>query len=245
MGKVYIVGAGPGDPELITLKALRLIKEADVILYDRLVSPQLLSYAKESAIKIYVGKEPGESHKQQEINKMLVEFAKRGLTVVRLKNGDPMVFGRGAEECLYVAEHGICCEVVPGVSSFLAASAVSGVPLTARGYSSSFAVVTSHEDPAKGFRSVDLSRIASAVDVVVVLMGASRAYEVLEEIGKIMGYDTHGVIAINVTLPGQTIIRGSLRDLINMVREKGVERPAVIIVGKSAKLSEKLYSVCR
>lgn len=240
MGKVYIVGAGPGDPELITLKALKVIKEADVVLYDRLVSPQIIAYAKEDALKIYVGKTPGESHKQQEINKMLVEFAKKGLIVVRLKNGDPMVFGRGAEECLYVVEHGIPCEIISGVSSFLAASAVSCTPLTMRGYSSSFAVITASEDPTKGFKSVDISKVAKAVDTLAILMGASKAQDVLEEIGKAIGYDVYGTIVINATLPDQIVIRGSVRELIEFAKRGFVHSPAVIIVGKAAHLSEKL-----
>ncbi|MEM0497758.1 MAG: uroporphyrinogen-III C-methyltransferase, partial [Acidilobaceae archaeon] len=151
-GKVFIVGGGPGDPELITIKGLKLVREADVILYDRLCPVEVLKEAKPNAIKIYVGKEPGSHmYSQDDINRMLVEYASQGLNVVRLKGGDPLVFGRGEEECIYVVSHGIECIIIPGVSSFLAASANALAPLTSRGYSSSFAVTTGIEDPSKGF----------------------------------------------------------------------------------------------
>ncbi|MCS7110827.1 MAG: uroporphyrinogen-III C-methyltransferase [Ignisphaera sp.] len=235
-GRVYIVGAGPGDPELITLKALKILQQADAVLYDRLVSQQLLEYARGDALKIYVGKSPGEEHRQNEINRMLVELAGKGMTVVRLKNGDPMVFGRGAEECMYVSQHGIPCEIVPGVSSFLAAAATSCTPLTMRGHSSSFAVVTASEDPAKKSRQVDLSRVAQAVDVVVVLMGARRAREVLKELADTLGGDAHGVVVVSATLPEQKIFRGTLAELIELASTGAIQNPAVIIVGRTAGL---------
>jgi len=240
-GKVYIVGGGPGDPELITVKGLKLVREADVIIYDRLAPVEVLREAKPSALKIYVGKEPGGRGPQQdEINRMLVDYASKGLMVVRLKGGDPFVFGRGEEECIYVTSMGFECEVIPGVSSFLAASARAKAPLTSRGLSSSFAVVTGMEDPGKGFKSVDLARVAAAVDTLVILMGASRAVELLEEVARVRGLEEPGVIVIKATLPEERILYGSLSSLIEMARSGLVENPAVIIVGKSVALREKM-----
>ena len=240
-GKVYIVGGGPGDPELITVKGLKLVREADVILYDRLAPIEVLREARPDAIKIYVGKEPGgKGFTQDEINRMLVDYALKGFKVVRLKGGDPFVFGRGEEECIYVVSHGVECEVIPGVSSFLAASARARAPLTSRGFSSSFAVVTGMEDPGKGFKAVDIRRVAGAVDTIVILMGASNAEKLLEEVASVRGYDEVGVIVINATLPGEKVIYGSLRELIELARMKVVENPAVIIIGPSVKLRERM-----
>jgi uroporphyrin-III C-methyltransferase len=240
-GKVYIVGGGPGDPELITVKGLKLVREADVILYDRLAPIEVLREARPDAIKIYVGKEPGgKGLTQDEINRMLVDYALKGFKVVRLKGGDPFVFGRGEEECIYVVSHGVECEVIPGVSSFLAASARARAPLTSRGFSSSFAVVTGMEDPGKGFKAVDIRRVAEAVDTIVILMGASNAEKLLEEVASVRGYDEVGVIVINATLSGEKVIYGSLRELIELARMKVVENPAVIIIGPSVKLRERM-----
>jgi uroporphyrin-III C-methyltransferase len=240
-GKVYIVGGGPGDPELITVKGLKLVREADVILYDRLAPIEVLREARPDAIKIYVGKEPGgKGFTQDEINRMLVDYALKGFKVVRLKGGDPFVFGRGEEECIYVVSHGVECEVIPGVSSFLAASARARAPLTSRGFSSSFAVVTGMEDPGKGFKAVDIRRVAEAVDTIVILMGASNAEKLLEEVASVRGYDEVGVVVINATLPGERVIYGNLRELIELARMKLVENPAVIIIGPSVKLRERM-----
>jgi uroporphyrin-III C-methyltransferase len=240
-GKVYIVGGGPGDPELITVKGLKLVREADVILYDRLAPIEVLREARPDAIKIYVGKEPGgKGFTQDEINRMLVDYALKGFKVIRLKGGDPFVFGRGEEECIYVVSHGVECEVIPGVSSFLAASARARAPLTSRGFSSSFAVVTGMEDPGKGFKAIDIRRVAEAVDTIVILMGASNAEKLLEEVASVRGYDEVGVVVINATLPGERVIYGNLRELIELARMKLVENPAVIIIGPSVKLRERM-----
>lgn len=239
IGKVYIVGAGPGDPELITLKGLKILEKADVVLYDRLVSEELLKYVKKDAVKVYVGKKPGESHKQEEINKMLVEYALKGFTVVRLKNGDPLIFGRGAEECLYATKHGIPCEVVPGISSFQAAAAEAGVPITIRGYSSCFAVVTAVQAETSR-RRIDIEEIARHVDLVVVFMGASKSVEVLNKLAKSMGENTPGVIVINATLPNQEVIRGSIRELIDKAEKGLIKSPAIIMVGEAVKINFKM-----
>lgn len=240
-GKVYIVGGGPGDPELITVKGLKLVREADVILYDRLAPQAVLKEAKPEAILIDVGKKPGgQGPRQDEINKMLLEYAMRGYKVVRLKGGDPYVFGRGEEECIYVKSHGVECEVIPGIPSFVAAAIRAGAPLTSRGLSSSFAVVTGQEDPEKGYKAVDLTKIASAVDVIAILMGVSRMQEILEEIASVRGFDEPVAVVIRATMEGEKIITGTIRDIIESSKRGEIENPAVIIVGKTVTLREKL-----
>ncbi|HEY9576522.1 MAG TPA: uroporphyrinogen-III C-methyltransferase, partial [Pseudobacillus sp.] len=145
MAKVWLVGAGPGDPDLITVKGLKAIKGADVILYDRLISPELLEYAKPEAELIFCGKLPDHHHLQQEtINYLLVKHAKKGKNVVRLKGGDPFIFGRGGEEAAFLVEHGVSFEVIPGITSGIAAPAYAGIPVTHREHSASFAIVTGH-----------------------------------------------------------------------------------------------------
>ncbi|HJX08026.1 MAG TPA: uroporphyrinogen-III C-methyltransferase, partial [Actinomycetota bacterium] len=171
-GRVVLVGAGPGDPDLITVKGARALAEADVVVYDRLAAPELLQLAPETAERVYVGKEPGgHAMKQHEIDAVLVEQARLGRNVVRLKGGDPFVFGRGGEELLACAEAGIACEVVPGITSAVAAPAAAGIPVTHRGIAQSFAVVTASTVGAAHKPDVtDLSRIATAVDTLVLLM---------------------------------------------------------------------------
>ena len=187
MGKVYIVGAGPGDPELLTLKALRLIKSADVILYDRLINQEILLFAKPDCELVYVGKEDGKhTIEQEKINELLLKYAHTREVVVRLKGGDPFIFGRGGEEALFLAEHGIEFVVVPGVSSFYSVPAYAGIPITFRGISSSFAVITGHEDPRKERSSIDWESL-KGINTLIVLMGVSRRKEIarrLIEIGR-------------------------------------------------------------
>ncbi|MFQ5849536.1 MAG: uroporphyrinogen-III C-methyltransferase [Candidatus Binatia bacterium] len=173
VGMVYLVGAGPGDPGLMTVRGLELLRKADVIIYDRLVNPSLLEQTPADAIRIFAGKSSGSNHPlpQEEINDLLIQHAFQGQHVVRLKGGDPFVFGRGGEEAEALVQAGIMFEVVPGVSSALAAPAYAGIPLTHRRFSSSFAVVTGHEDRCKRKSAVHWERLATAVDTIVVLMG--------------------------------------------------------------------------
>lgn len=242
MGKVYIVGAGPGDPELITLKALKLIKQADVILYDRLVPRELLEEAKPSAELIYVGKEEGRhSLTQDEINRLLVEKALEGKTVVRLKGGDPYVFGRGEEECMYLIEHGIDCEVVPGITSAIAVPAYSGIPVTHRYLSSSFAVVTGREAEDKDVRRVKVKEVAKAVDTLIILMGLSNLREIVEELLEVLPPSKPVAVICEGTTGGQRVIRGSLGDIVERVKEGGARPPAVIVVGDVVSLRDKLW----
>ncbi|MCS7103461.1 MAG: uroporphyrinogen-III C-methyltransferase, partial [Candidatus Korarchaeum sp.] len=170
-GRVYLVGAGPGDPKLLTLKAVEVLRKADVVIYDRLVNREILKLTPENAEKIFVGKSPGKHmFTQEEINSLMVKFALEGKIVVRLKGGDPFLFGRGGEEAEALASNNIPFEIVPGISSALAAAAYAGIPLTHRSYSSSVVIVTGTQAPDTT-RKVNWKKIAEAADTIVILMG--------------------------------------------------------------------------
>src|SRR3990167_4010427 len=174
-GKVYLVGAGPGDPGLITMKGVECLRRAQVVLYDRLVNPHLLRYVPPDAEVIYAGKAAGDHVlSQEEINELLLDRAQAGKTVVRLKGGDPFVFGRGGEELEPLVKAGIPFEVVPGITSAIAAPAYAGIPVTHRGYTSSFAVITGHEDPSKASSSVDWEKLATGAGTLIFLMGVEN-----------------------------------------------------------------------
>src|SRR5260370_12892314 len=171
-GRVFLVGAGPGDPELITLKGLRCLRQAQVVVYDRLICPDLLDEASSQAIRVFVGKEPGRhSMKQEEINMLLITYAQQGRLVVRLKGGDPFVFGRGGEEALALADAGIPFEIVPGVSSAIAVPAYAGIPVTHRDLATSFTVVTGHEQRNNTSSSVNWETLAALEGTLVIMMG--------------------------------------------------------------------------
>ena len=171
-GKVYLLGAGPGDPGLLSLKAKKCLESADAVVYDRLADPRILAFARKDAEMIYVGKASA-NHvmRQPDINKLLVKLAAEGKTVARLKGGDPFVFGRGGEEALELQEAGLPFEFVPGVTSAIAVAEYAGIPVTHRHVATSFAVVTGHEDPAKGASTINWRGLAKAVDNLVFLMG--------------------------------------------------------------------------
>ncbi|MFZ5626150.1 MAG: uroporphyrinogen-III C-methyltransferase, partial [Bacillota bacterium] len=174
-GFVYLVGAGPGDPKLITLRGLECISKADVIVYDRLASPKLLTYARKDAELIFAGKEPDKhTFRQQEINTLLVEKALAGKIVTRLKGGDPFVFGRGGEEAEALVEHGIGFEIVPGITSAIAVPAYAGIPVTHRELSASLAIITGNEDPEKGNSQIRWEHLATGAGTLVILMGMAN-----------------------------------------------------------------------
>src|ERR671911_1445536 len=176
---IYLVGSGPGDPGLFTVKGVRCMEGADAVVYDRLAPEALLGYARPEAERIYVGKKPGNpTMSQEEINDLLVELGRAGKTAVRLKGGDPYIFGRGGEEALALIEAGLPFEVVPGVTSGIAAPAYAGIPVTHRGVSTSVAFITGHEDPTKGRSDVDWSRISNSADTLVLYMGVGRLREI-------------------------------------------------------------------
>ncbi len=242
MGKVYIVGAGPGDPELVTVKGLRLIQNADVILHDRLVPKELLKTAKPGALVVDVGKSPGGvGPSQEEINKMLLSYAARYELVVRLHGGDPLVFGRGFEECRYLVERGVPCEFVPGITSGLAAPAKYFIPPVLRGVASSVALVTGREDPSKGVRQVDFKKLATAVDTIIIYMGASAAKEIAEELmAGGLPPDTPVAVIESAYFEGESFKTTTLGAL------SSVRNPAIIVVGKVVERGSRLRGAsCR
>jgi uroporphyrinogen III methyltransferase / synthase len=233
-GRVVLVGAGPGDPELLTIRGARSLADADVVVYDRLVAPSLLELAQADAERIYVGKEPGRAAvPQREIERLLVDRALDGRTVVRLKGGDPFVFGRGGEEMAACAAAGVPCEVVPGVSAAVAAPAAAGIPVTHRGVARSFAVVTgstAHDD------EVDLSRVAGA-DTLVVLMAAGRLAQTCADLmaaGR--PSDEPAAIVQWAWTPEQRSIVGTLTDLPLLAEAASIGPPATLVVGDVAAL---------
>jgi uroporphyrinogen III methyltransferase/synthase len=241
-GIVYLVGAGPGDARLATVRAVEVIEKADVILYDRLVSPALLEHAREVAELIYVGKEPGgPSTTQDEINRLLVEHGSAGRVVARLKGGDPFVFGRGGEEAEALAEAGIRFEVVPGVTAGVAASAFAGIPVTHRDEASAVAFVTAHEDPTKHESAVDWSALARFPGTLVFYMGV-RALPAVAAALIENGRDPAEPVAVveRASLPTQRTVSGRLEDISTLATDAGIKPPAVTIVGPVAALRERL-----
>ncbi len=239
IGKVYLVGAGPGDPGLLTVRGLDLLRSADVIVYDHLVHPAIVAEASDTAAKIYVGKQAGRHcAAQADINRILIEYACAGCEVVRLKGGDPFVFGRGGEEAAALAEAGIPFEIVPGVSSAVAVPAYAGIPLTHRGVASSFAVVTGH--PARNADSaIDWPKLACAVDTLVVLMGLKNLPRIAAEMlaGGISPATPAAVICQGTT-HGQESVTGTLADIA--ARAAHLQSPAVIVMGRVVELSSRL-----
>lgn len=240
-GTVYLVGAGPGDPDLITVKGLRCLQSADVILYDRLVNPELLDYARKDARLVYCGKLP-QQHimKQETINHFLVKYAKKGMNVVRLKGGDPFVFGRGGEEAEECAKNGINFEVVPGVTAGIAASAYAGIPVTHRTLSKSFAFVTGHQ---MGDTEADhqWQHLAKAVDTICVYMGVSQLPNIIKHLvsnGK--SPDTPiALIHWGTTTDQQTVV-GTLENIVERVKEEGISNPSMIVIGEVVKLHHQI-----
>ncbi|MBX6378705.1 MAG: uroporphyrinogen-III C-methyltransferase, partial [Clostridia bacterium] len=242
-GRVYLVGAGPGDPGLLTLKGAACLERADVVVHDRLVDPRVLALARPDAELIDAGKEPGEPKLTQEaINALLVERARRGQVVVRLKGGDPFIFGRGGEEALALAEAGVPFEVVPGVSSVSAVPAYAGIPLTFRGLSSAFLVLTGHRcTVASGDDDPDWESLARAADTLVVLMGMSRLGECLAGLRR-GGRDpsTPAAVIAKGTLGEQRVVVADLARLADEVAAAGLRNPAIAVVGPVVSLRERL-----
>ncbi|MDP4146275.1 MAG: uroporphyrinogen-III C-methyltransferase [Bacillota bacterium] len=239
-GIVYIIGAGPGDERLITVKALECIKNADVVVYDRLINIHLLSYANISAEKIDVGKKANNhTMPQNEINELLAVKAKEGKRVVRLKGGDPFVFGRGGEEALHLLDQGIRFEIVPGVSAASAVPAYAGIPVTHRGVSSSFHVITGHEDPTKNEEVIDYNIIAKLTGTLVFFMGLNNLDNIrtrLIENGKAIS--TPVAVISNGTSNNQKTVVGTLGDIHNQIDK--MQSPALIVVGDVIKLKPSL-----
>ena len=242
LGKVYLVGAGPGDPDLITVKGSERLKEADVIMYDHLASAKLLKYARQDAETIYVGKLQGNhAVPQDEINKLMVSKAREGLTVVRLKGGHPFIFGRGGEEAEALAQAKIPFEVVPGISSAIAAPACAGIPLTHRSYTASVVFVTGHEDPTKQHSTVDWSRLGPGAGTLVILMGVKNLAKIAEKLIA-AGRDPKTPVALVRwgTTPQQTTLAGTLDTIVAQAEAAALKPPVAIVVGEVVKLRESL-----
>jgi len=241
-GKAYLVGAGPGDPGLITVKGLECIERADVLIYDFLASPILLKHAPENAEIIYVGKKGGDhTLSQEKINSLIVEKAKSGLTVTRLKGGDPFIFGRGGEEAEVLINAEIPFEIVPGVTSAIAAPAYAGIPLTHRKFTSTLAFVTGHEDPLKEESSIDWTALAKGIGTIVFLMGVKNLpYITNRLISHGMDPDTPVALIRWGTTPRQTTVTGKLDTISERTKNAGFKPPAVIVVGHVVKLRERM-----
>ena len=236
------MGAGPGDPGLITQKGIHCLEKAQVVVYDRLLDPSLLEAAPSAAERVFVGKERGrQALTQEEINQMLIDRARAGLQVVRLKGGDPFVFGRGGEEALALAQHSIPFEVVPGVTSPIAAAAYVGIPLTHRGISSSFTVVSGSEDPSKPGAAVSWEALAQTDGTLVVLMGWAGMESILDALGR-GGMDRATPVALVQwgTWPHQNTVTGCLENILERGREAGLEPPVIAVFGKVVELREQL-----
>jgi uroporphyrinogen III methyltransferase/synthase len=241
-GSVYLVGAGPGDPGLATVRAAELIASADVVVYDRLVSPRLLEGVRPDAELAYVGKEPGaRGTTQADINALLVRHARAGRTVVRLKGGDPFVFGRGGEEAEALAEAGIRFAIVPGVTAGVAATAYAGIPVTHREESSGVAFVTAHEDPEKPESAIDWTALAAFQGTLVFYMGVGSLPALTAELQR-HGRDPGEPAAVveRGTQPRQRTVSGTLADIAERAEEAGVRPPAVTVVGRVAALRDRL-----
>ncbi len=256
-GTVYLVGAGPGDPKLLTLRGQELLRAADVVIYDRLVTPQLLRHCQPGATLIYAGKEGGSDPKatmrqrsrlgsdpsmsQRAINRLLVREAKKGKIVVRLKGGDPVLFGRGGEEALELAQAGVRFEMVPGVTSALAVPAYAGIPVTHRGLSSSLAIITGHEDPAKPGSAIRWDRLATACDTLVCLMGVSTLPGVTAQLIRHGRKPSTPCAVIEWgTSPRQRTVTGTLKTIVSRVQRAAIRPPAVAVIGDVVRLRPQL-----
>ena len=241
-GKVYLVGAGPGDPGLLTIKAAALLKAADCVIYDYLVNPAILSYAASQSEKLYVGKSGGgRSWKQDDINRLMIAKANEHRLVVRLKGGDPFIFGRGGEEALALVEAGIEWEVVPGVTAGSAVAAYAGIPVTHRGVSSSVAFVTGHETAASSSTTQRWEHLAKGVDTLVFFMGVANVGDIAEQLIQHGRAATTPVALVRWgSYDVQEVYVSDLTNIAALVERKNVKAPALIVVGEVVHLREKL-----
>ncbi len=244
-GKVYICGAGPGDPKLMTVRAMELLKSCDVILYDRLVGQEVVDQVPQGVEKVYVGRAVGDpTTHQKRTNELMARHAMKGRSVLRLKGGDPFIFGRGAEEAEYLLERGIQFEIIPGITSAIAGPAYAGIPLTHRRYSSVVAIATGHEGiDNKGYdgSSVDWEKLPGAVDTVVVMMGIGQLEQIARDLIKGgMKKGTKIAIIENGTTTRQRVVMGTLATAAEIARKEGIKPPAIVVVGRVASLHDKI-----
>ncbi|OPL17327.1 MAG: HemD protein [delta proteobacterium ML8_D] len=240
-GKVYLIGAGPGDPGLLTVRGKELLAEAEVVVYDRLASPRLLPFASPSAERIYVGKRMG-SHTvtQEDINRIIVEKAREGKCVARLKGGDPFMFGRGGEEAQILSKAGIYFEVVPGVTSAIAVPAYAGIPLTHRAHTASVAFITGHRKLDSNEADINWEGLAKGVGTLVFLMGMKNLPDIAERLMKYgRSPDTPVAVTRWGTTPLQTSVTGNLKNIAEKIKETGLGPPSIIVVGEVVALRDK------
>jgi len=241
-GFVSLIGAGPGDPDLITVKGMQRLQQADVVIYDYLANAELLNYCRADVEKIYVGKQAGRhTLTQDEINALLVEHGKREKRVVRLKGGDPYIFGRGGEEADVLEQAGVRWEVVPGITAGVAAPAYAGIPVTHRNVASSVAFITGHEDPTKPETAIDWTHLATGVDTLVFYMGVGNLPEIaarLIENGR--SADTPVAVVRWGTKPEQETVTGTLTTIAEDVKRANLKPPAITVVGDVVRLRERL-----
>ena len=241
-GKVYLVGAGPGDSKLITLRAVEIIKKSDVVLYDRLVSKKILAMIPKKAKKIYVGRAVGDDYRHQEsTNDLMVKYAKTKKNIVRLKGGDPIIFGRGGEEAEYLKEHKIKFEIIPGITSGIGSAAYSGIPLTHRKFASSVVFVTGHEDLLKSKEKVKWKKLGNSVDTIVIMMGLSRIGIICKQL-ILGGLDKTTPVAViqEGTTSKHKMITGNVSNISKLVTQKKIKPPSIIIIGKVVNLSKTI-----
>ena len=241
-GKVYLIGAGPGDPDLITVKGVECIRNADVVVYDYLAADQLLAYSRKDTEIIYVGKKGGDHTLPQEgINALIADKAAQGNVVARLKGGDPFIFGRGGEEAEYLVERGIPFEIVPGVTSAIAAPAYAGIPLTHRDFTSSVCLVTGHEKPGKAISGINWQALADLGGTLVFLMGVKNLPHITEQLmSHGLAGDTPVALVRWGSTPHQQTVTGTLADIVRVVDQAGLKAPCIIVVGAVTRLRQTI-----
>ena len=244
-GKVYLVGAGPGDIGLFTLKGKECVERADVIIYDYLANAAILAFARPDTECIFVGKHGGSSiMPQEEINRLLTKKASEGKTIVRLKGGDPFIFGRGGEEAEHLAATGIPFEVIPGVTSAISVPAYAGIPLTHRKYSSTIGIVTGNEDANKKRSAIAWDKIATGVDTIVILMGLRNLSSIVKNVtGNGRSPDTPAAVIQWGTTPEQKTVTGTLRNIVMRAKAEDIKPPAIIVIGEVVRLREKYSAI--
>jgi len=242
-GRVYLVGSGPGDPDLMTVKARRVLEEADVVLHDKLPGPDIIEMIPEERREDVGKRARGERTSQQYTNERMEELAYEGKTVARLKGGDPFVFGRGGEEMVYLAKHGVPFEVVPGVTSAIAGPGVAGIPVTHRDHASSVSFVTGHEDPTKPESAVNWEALAATGGTIVVLMGVGKLPDYTAEL-RSAGMDPETPVALveRGTWPDQRVATGTLDTIVDARDEAGIEPPAVTVIGDVARERQRVLT---
>jgi len=246
IGRVYLVGSGPGDPELLTVKAQRLIDEADVVLHDKLPGPKILGEIPAEKREDVGKRADGEWTPQEYTNRRLVELAREGKSVVRLKGGDPFVFGRGGEEMEHLAANEIPFEVVPGITSAIAGAGIAGIPVTHRDHVSSVSFVTGHEDPTKEESATDWEALAATNGTLVVLMGVGKLplyTDALMEAG--MDPDTPVTLVERASWPEMTVASGTLETIVDVRDREGIKPPAITVIGSVASIRETVVAYMR